>query len=113
MEWAFFIDAFNNYCFSNRRQSEIVSKANQSRVSLEVGSELCASPHCSVAVISAYFSFNCPSPSFWSAAVSPLKGVGEEGAGKYSHTVIICLGPVRVSSVNQNKHFSKVSSLGT
>lgn len=31
--WAFLIDAFNNYCLSNRRQSEIVSKANQSSMS--------------------------------------------------------------------------------
>lgn len=30
---------------------------------------------------------------------------------KYSHTVIICLGPAQVSSVNQNMHFSEVENL--
>lgn len=49
--WAFLIDAFNNYCLSNRRQSEIVSKANQSGTDLEVGSEICASHPRAVAVI--------------------------------------------------------------
>lgn len=39
--WAFLMDAFNNYCLSNRRQSEIVSKAKQSGMHLEVGSEIC------------------------------------------------------------------------
>ena len=30
---------------------------------------------------------------------------------KYSHTVIICLGPAQVSSVNQDMHFSEVENL--
>lgn len=80
LSWPLLIDAFNTYCLRSRRHSEIVSEADQSSVNLEVGSEMCASLPCSVAVTSLYFLFNSPSPSLLSAAVFSLKGVREEGA---------------------------------
>lgn len=58
----------------------MVSEADQSGVSLEVGSEIHASFPFSVAVTSMCFLFNFPSPSLLSAAVFSLKGVREEGA---------------------------------
>lgn len=72
--------AGHSYCLRSRRQSEIVSEAEQSGVSLEVGSEMHASLPCSVAVTSMCFLFNFPSPSLLSAAVFSLQGVREEGA---------------------------------
>lgn len=103
VEWAFFTDAFDNYCVSNRRQSEIVSKANQYSSSLEVGSEICAFPPGAGAVISTYFLFNFPSPSFFErSALFPKGSEGGRCFVKYFCKVIICLGPVQVSSVHQN-----------
>lgn len=58
----------------------MVTEADQSGVSLEVGSEIHASFPFSVAVTSMCFLFNFPSPSLLSAAVFSLKGVREEGA---------------------------------
>lgn len=78
--WALLIDAFNTYCLHSRRHSEIVSEADQSGVSLEVGSEMRAFFSHSVVVPSMCFLFNFPSPSLLSAAVFPLKGERGEGA---------------------------------
>lgn len=79
MEQAFFFDGFNNYCLSNRRQSEIVSKADQSHVGLEVGSEIClpfSLGGCYFDVFFILFSL----PLIFECAVFSLKGVREEGA---------------------------------
>ena len=111
LERAFFTDAFNNYYLSNRRQSEIVSKAHQSHRSLEVGSEICFPSPLSGHYFDVFFiSFSLPLV-FEHGSLLPKGSGGGRCSVKYSHTVIICLGPAQVSSVNQNMHFSEVENL--
>ena len=107
MERAFFTDAFNNYYLSNRKQSEIVSKARQSHRSLEVGLEICFPFPLSGHYFAVFFiSFSLPLV-FEHGSLLPKGSGGGKCSVKYSHTVIICLGPAQVSSVNQNMHFSE------
>lgn len=107
MERAFFFDIFNNYCLSNRRQSEIVSEADQSHVSLEVGSEICLPFSLGGRYFDVFFILFSLPLIFECGSLFPKGSAGGRCYVKYSHSYYLPAA-TQVSSVSQNMHFSEV-----
>ena len=107
MERAFFIDAFNNYCLSNRTQSEIVSKVDQSHVSLEVGSEICLPSSLGGCYFDVFFILFSLPFIFERGSLFPKGSAGGRCYVKYSHSYYLPAANASFS-VNQNMRFSEV-----